>query len=138
MNRNHAPISPFVLALGILMCFGPVTWRFASVFWLDDSGVIPTLGLALYVLSKSLIGPVGLVVAFKSVVLRRPSLGWATVSTLCVAAAWSLMVTNTWLPSFPPFINNWLGLVLLGILPAIGVAYLVYAAVHRERRLEIA
>jgi hypothetical protein len=136
VNENDAPISRLVLVFAMLMCFGPVTWRFASVFWLQESAV-STLELSLYVWTKSMIGPIGLIIAFKSVVLRRPLLHWATVTTLCVAAAWSLMVTNSWLPMFPPFINNFYGLVLLGILPAVGAAYLVYAAVPRDRQLAI-
>ena len=77
MNVGTFRISRLVLALETLVCFFPHTWMFgalASRGVYGFAGPLPLDAWFFTMLSVAAIGPIGLVIAFKSAVLGRPGL----------------------------------------------------------------
>ena len=90
------------------------------------------LRVTVFILSIALLGPVALVVAFKTVVLNRPKLpavaGWA----LRILAAWALLANLMYLlaSNGAMQLDWWRGYMLVALLPALAAAHLIYLSTH--------
>jgi hypothetical protein len=126
MIMRNARISRWVLIVEMLFCFAPLT--------LLCLAVIANLGRmegkeGLLALTVAAAGPIGLVVAFKAVVLNRPSLNKIAIAALCILAAWTVLAYSLQIRADnAPVGEWWRDLVLIAVLPALGVAHLVYMA----------
>jgi hypothetical protein len=132
-------ISRLVLAVETLVCFFPLTWLFgalASRGVYGFAGPLPMDAWFFTMLSVAAIGPIGLVIAFKSAVLGRPRLSRAAEAVLCVSAAWTFLAyggqmleRSAWLSAHPDRVFDALGLfVMFAALPVLGAAHLVYVS----------
>jgi hypothetical protein len=110
--------------------------------------VMPTLGfldvltppyyaplrVTVFILSIALLGPVGLAVAFRSVVLNRPALPAAAAWALRILAAWALLADLIYLLALngAMSLDWWRGYILIALLPALAAAHLVYLSMQSK------
>jgi len=129
MSVGSLRISRWMLALESLICFLPVTLLGVGVVFATEAGNKPEI-LALVLLSAAAIGPIGLSVAFRIVVLQRTHLSRIAVAVMCVFAAWTLlayfgtMITVSRLEAT----QWWREAFLIALLPAIGAAHLAFVS----------
>jgi len=125
MISSKSKISRWVLVLEMLCCFTPLT--------LLCLAVVANLGRmqgveGILALTVAVAGPVGLIVAFKVVVLNRPLLTKLAAAALCALAAWVVLAYSLQLlPGGQPA-AHWREFVLIALLPALGIAHLLYLA----------
>ena len=132
MKTGDFQISRLVLSLEMLMCFGPISFGFFALFW-PGVWLIPTFGLLLFLFSVQLVGPIGLILAFRLIVLEHTSMGKFVMAALCIPAAWTFIGFSifTMIVSHPG--DLWQGFILLAILPALGAVHLVYMSNPEEK-----
>jgi hypothetical protein len=84
----------------------------------------------IFILSIALLGPVGLSVAFKTVVLNRPTLPAPGSLALGILAAWALLADLMYLLARggAMSLDWWRGYILVALLPALGTVHLIYLA----------
>lgn len=131
MSHRIAGLSPWVLGLELAVCFVWPTLLFSALVsggaW-GLSGPLPLDAWLASMLVATVLGPLGLALAFKVIVLRRSTLGALPVLVLAASSAWAFVaftaqaIDGDWSRAA---INGW---VLLALLPAIGAAHLIYAA----------
>jgi hypothetical protein len=130
MTAGNQPISRWVLVVEMLCFFTPLTLLcFAIIGYLD----LMTKQQAILSLTVAAAGPVGLVVAFRTVVLNRPSLTKSAIAVLAVLAAWTMVGYSLQLASqggVDHWWRFWREFVLIALLPAVGIAHLIYLATH--------
>jgi len=116
-----------MLALESLICFLPVTALGVAVVIATEAGNMTELR-ALVFLSAAAIGPIGLSVAFRFVVLQRAHVSRIAIAVMCVLAAWTLIAyfgTMIALSGLEP-LQWWREAFLIALLPAIGAAHLAF------------
>ena len=133
MKTGDFRISRMVLSLEMLMCFGPISFGFFALFWPAGVWLIPNFGLFLFLFSIQLVGPIGLILAFRLIVLEHTSMGTFVMAALCIPAAWTFIGFSifTLIVSHPG--DLWQGFILLAILPALGIAHLIYMQSPKEK-----
>ncbi len=133
MIGSDVRISRWVLALEMLCCFTSLTFLFVETvlnFGRLD-GRIATVAL-----TATLIGPLGLLTAFKIIVLNRPSLTKPTTVALSVIVAWTAVVVSVHHLSLgQPNADWWHSFVLIAVLPVLGTAHLLYLARRPVRQV---
>jgi hypothetical protein len=134
------PISRWVLTLEMLIGFVPLTYLFVALAAIPLSwpGGYPRgpalLRPWLLYCSCTLVGPLGLIMAGRVVVLGRPIIGRATMILLGVLAAWTpVAYTGQVIHDPQSMFGSWRELVLLALLPALAAAQLI-AIDARARR----
>jgi hypothetical protein len=123
MSRSIRHLSRWVLSLEMLLCFVPVTWLFAFVIS-SSIRVMPPLTALLFV-SATLVGPIGLLIAAKTLVFRR-AVGRITSAALCVLALWTFAVLCSRHPG--ALSSDWRDIVLIAVLPGLAAAHLAFMA----------
>lgn len=131
MISSDARVSRWVLSFEMLCCFVPLTFLFVatvmSLAHLDGTTAIVALTVALT-------GPVGLIFAFKIVVLNRRLLTGLTKVALCTFAAWTVAVvalhdvSEHVLAGGRSNADWWESFVLIALLPVLGTAHLIFLA----------
>jgi len=134
MKTGDFRISRVVLSLEMLMCFGPTSFGFFALFW-PGVWLIPAFGWLLFLFSIQLVGPIGLILAFRLIVLEHTSMGKFVMAALCLPAAWTFIGFSifTLIVSHPG--DLWQGFILLAILPVLGAVHLVYMSNPEEKIL---
>lgn len=133
MNHPIGHVARWVLSLEMLICFVPVTFLFVAVILSAVRGVWSIQTSLLYA-SATLIGPIGLVISLRSLVLGQ-AVGRTTSIALCLLAAWtfvsylSLVLSNH--SSRPT--EWWQIFVLIAFLPALAVAHLAFIAARARK-----
>ena len=89
----------------------------------------------IFILSIALLGPIGLIVAFKSVVLNRPALSSTGSWALGMLAAWALLADLVYLLARggATQLDWWRGYILVALLPALGAIHLIYLATRSRK-----
>lgn len=125
MSRSMKHLSRWVLSLEMLLCFVPVTCLFEAVI----SSSIRAMGspqTALLFASATIVGPIGLIVAVKTVVFRR-AVGRKTVAALCVLALWTFAAYLALSLRNPAAMSSdWRDIVLIAVLPGLAAAHLTF------------
>jgi hypothetical protein len=132
MIASNPRISRWVLVLEMLFCFTPLTWLCLATF--------ANLGrmqgkTGIFALTVAAAGPIGLIVAFKVVVLNRPSLTKFAMAALCLLAAWTMFAYSLQILAEAEPGQLWREFVLIALLPALGVAHLLYLATRPTNKL---
>jgi hypothetical protein len=131
MELGNLRISRWLLGLEMLMCFFWLTWMFGALVSrgvYGFSGPLPIDRWYVMMLFGTVAGPIGLIVAVKLIVLNRPSMNWATLAALCLPAAFTLIVFVGQVVGARYPVEALGGFILFALLPALGVAHLVYLA----------
>jgi hypothetical protein len=136
MTKTRPVISRWVLCVEMLGFFGFSTVGFFSEI---TPPYYAPWQQTLFVLSMALLGPVGLIAAFRSVVLNRPALPASAVWILGILAAWVTVafMMFMWYRDGTMDLDWWRGYLLFGPLPALAAAHLIYLA-NRSRRVDAA
>ncbi len=132
MNADNPRISRWVLVLEMLFCFTPLTWLCLATF-ANLGRMEGTTGMV--ALTVAAAGPIGLIVAFKVVVLNRPSLTKFAMAALCILAAWTGIAYALQILAEADPAGLWREFVLIALLPALGIAHLLYLATHPANKL---
>jgi hypothetical protein len=129
-------ISRWVLVLEMLCCFTPLTFLCLAVLGNLDrmpgkDGVIA--------LTVAAAGPIGLMVAFRIVVLNRPSLTKLAMTALAIMAAWTVLIYSLHLVTESGVTRHWWEawreFLLIALLPAFGIVHLcIWLQLRRTRR----
>jgi hypothetical protein len=132
MIASNPRISRWVLVLEMLFCFTPLTWlclaTFANLGRMDGK-------TGIFALTVAAAGPIGLIVAFKVVVLNRPSLTKFAMAALCLLAAWTGFAYSLQILAEAEPAQLWREFVLIALLPALGVAHLLFLATRPTNKL---
>jgi len=131
-TRSPLGLSRWILGAEMLLAFGPLTWLFGVVVMLDLRGRAPGEFSALLI-SATLLGPAGLLLAARIIALPRVAPGRAARWALPGLAAWTLLVYGAHLGRLPS--PDWRALMLIAVLPAIAVAHLCVLGARGERSL---
>jgi hypothetical protein len=132
MYRSLKNVSPLILSLEMLLCFVPVTWLCVTVLSSAMHGSWSPTDALLYA-SATLVGPVGLVIAIRTALLKQPGGGMGNVA-LCVLAAWTFVAYSGLIIRNEGGLSTdgWRSFVLIALLPALATAHLTYMA-HETR-----
>jgi hypothetical protein len=141
MIRTSADWPRWLLLLEMLLCLGPVTayFMFVSVSIAQGYTLFPAQGYTqvqegLIFGSATLIGPVGLMSAFRTLFTRAYGPGRLLTILLWLLAAWALTVFVALLVYFRLELVAWCGMLLpFALLPAVGVAHLAWLGSIRRR-----
>ncbi len=149
MLFGNLKIARWVLATEMLLCFLPLTMG-----WLDaiggDSGIIRLdmhiiqtdfAGAKMFALVAMLasavlgaVGPIGLIAAFRLIVLGRPVRGWfgralVIAPIICgavtIASRWAIGGPEAFSPHAYGTFDFWSATLLLSVLPALAAAHLL-------------
>lgn len=131
MEFGTASISRPVLALEMLLCFGVLTMMFGGLLTVDVL-IVPRPDWFFF-LSMTIVGPVGLIAAFRFVVLDRRSLSRVHVTALLMSAIWTLVAYSAFLLAKGNAAGGWRELVLLAGLPFLGALHLLYITSSRGK-----
>jgi hypothetical protein len=122
-------ISRWVVCLEMLLCFAPLTLAFVAI--LLNLNLMSARDNALN-LSVALLGPLGSAIAFRAVVLNRPSLPRAAYWALSMAAAWTVLAYSLHILDYSggavPAIDWWREFILIALLPALASIHLIFLA----------
>jgi hypothetical protein len=139
--RNSVDWPRWLKLLEMLLCLGPATAYFAFIGASTVQGytLFPGQGYtqaqeALIFGSATLIGPVGLIAAFRTLFSRTYIPGKLLATLLWLLAAWAMTVFVALLVHFHLELLAWCGMLLpLALLPATAVAHLAWLSSLRRR-----
>jgi hypothetical protein len=127
MSRTLRHLSRWVLSLEMLLCFVPVTCLFEAVVS-SSIRVMASPPTALLFASATLVGPLGLAIAIKTVVFRR-AVSRPTSAALCVLALWTFASYLALSSRHPAALSSdWRDIVLIAVLPGLAAAHLAFMA----------
>jgi hypothetical protein len=141
MIRSSADWPRWLLLLEMLVCLGPVTayFLFVTVSIAQGYTLFPAQGYTqvqegLIFGSATMIGPIGLVSAFRTLFSRTYGPGRLLTALLWVLAALTLTVFVALLVHFRLELVAWCGMLLpFALLPAAAVAHLAWFGSTRRR-----
>jgi hypothetical protein len=146
MTFGTLRVSRWVLGLEMIMCFMWLSLMFVALatrgLYFGFTGLLPMDEWFFTMLSITMVGPIGFIVAFRLVMLGRPLLRPVTKVVLCILAVWPILAfaaeilnRGGWLAGRPGAQAEALGLmVLFAFLPALGIAHLVYLSRAEPRK----
>ena len=130
MIRSSISLPRWLLCLEMAVCLGPLAWLFAGALAMTGRTAMP-LDYGIPLISAALLGPLGLVLALRTVFFTGSSVGRATTILLSLLAAWTL-VEYTGQVLHGAFLSTWRDYVLLALLPPLAVAHLLQ--INSQRR----
>jgi hypothetical protein len=141
-ERIRAMIRPLeslprrVLVLEMLVCFLPLTLLFSAVVQRGLQGGF-TLQDGLLYCSATILGPLGLAAALRSIFFKPGGMSRATIAGLCLLAAWTLAAYSAQILTFGQshLSDWWREFVLIAVLPIIAVLHTVFINSHKRRSL---
>jgi len=123
MIHSRIRIAPWVLTLEMLLCFVPLTWLFFATVIATRHGVFPARDAFLY-MSASVLGPLGLGVAFANIFVKRRA-GHPLLALLLLLSAWTIFsYTGQVLHNGTGISNWWRDWCLIALLPALASLHL--------------
>ena len=136
MIRSFESLPRWMLSLEMLLCFLPLTLVFSTVVQTGVHGGYTLQAWLLYC-SGSALGPIGLVAAFRSIFLASGGMSRATITGLCLLAAWTLAAYTSQILTFGQshLSDWWQEFVIIAVFPALAVLHLVSINLHRRGSL---
>lgn len=124
-------ISRVVLSLEMLLCFvvptGTVLSGFITIIFSESLQFWSTPMSAL-LLTTGLVGPLGLFLAFKSIVLETRQMSKRMTFVFSALAGWTFVGNTFFVLSVASPGYELRAIILMALLPAVGAAHLVYLA----------
>lgn len=136
MIRSSMSLPRWLLCLEMAVCLGPLAWLFAAVLAMTGRGAMP-LDYGIPLTSAALLGPLGLVLALRTVFFRGSPVGRATAILLALLAAWTVL-EYTGQILHGAFLSTWRDYVLMALLPPLAVAHLLQINFQRRATRAIA
>jgi hypothetical protein len=131
MTAVRPGLSRWVLCVEMLCFFGVPTLGFATFLFPPYYGPAREI---IFILSVALLGPVGMMAAFKTVVLNRPALPAPEAWALRILAAWALLGYLIYLLARSGAMNLdwWRSYALVALLPALAASHLIYLSTRSK------
>lgn len=141
MIRSAADWPRWLLMLEMLLCLGPATayFIFVSVSTVQSYTLFPYQGYTLLQTGlifgfPTLIGPIGLLSAYRTLFSRTYGPGSVLTTLLWLLAAWTLTTFVALLVHFRIGVMAWCAMLLpFALLPALAVAHLAWLGSIRRR-----
>lgn len=130
MIRSSMSVSPWLLCIETAVCLGPLAWLFAVALAMTARGVMP-LDFGIPLILAALLGPVGLLLALRTVFLKGSPASRVTTIILMVLVAWTVIEYTGQIVQ-GEFLSSWRDYVLMALLPTVAVAHLL--RINSERR----
>jgi uncharacterized membrane protein YsdA (DUF1294 family) len=125
MNSKRPPLPPWLLSMEMLLCFVPLTF-FTVVLVVASINRAMPIPAALLNLSATAVGPIGLLVAFRMIILKQTKIRRFVSVLLCLLAGWTLLAFALLGAGGSNSISEWWReFVLIALLPAMGCVHLV-------------
>lgn len=132
-ERIRAMVRPFeslprwVLVLEMLVCFLPLTLLFSAVVQRGLHGGFTPQAALLYG-SATILGPLGLAAALRSIFAKSAGMNRAAIAGLCLLAAWTLAAYSTQILTFGQthLSDWWREFVLIAVLPILAVLHVAF------------
>ena len=136
MIRSLKSLPRWVLVLEMLVCFLPLTLLFSAVVQRGLHGGFTPPEALLYG-SATILGPLGLAAAFRSIFTQSASMSRAAIVALCLLAAWTLAAYSTQILTFGQshLSDWWREFVLISVLPVLAVLHVVLLNSQRRASL---
>lgn len=136
MMRSFDSLPRWVLVLEMLVCFLPLTLVFSTVVLAEVHGGFTLQDCLLYC-SGSILGPLGLVAAFRAIFPKPGGMSRAAIAALCLLAAWTLTAYSAQILTFGQshLSDWWQEFVFIAVLPTLAVLHLVSINSHRSGSL---
>jgi hypothetical protein len=133
MIRSLGPLPRWTLALEMLMCFTPLTLVFSNVILTGVHGGFTPPTFLLYC-SGSVLGPLGLAAAIRSIYSVAGGMSRAALAGLCLLTVWTLAAYTLQVLTFGQnhLSDWWRELVIIAVLPALAILHLVSINFHRS------
>jgi hypothetical protein len=133
MMRSLDSIPRWLLVPEMLLCFLPLTLVFSTVVLAEVHGGFPLQAGLLYC-SGSILGPLGLVAAFRTIFLKPGGMSRTTIAALCLLAAWTLTAYSAQILTFGQshLSDWWHQFVFIAVLPTLAVLHL--ASINSNKR----
>jgi hypothetical protein len=133
MIRSLESLPRWVLVLEMLVCFLPLTLLFSAVVLTGLHGGF-TLPAGLLYCSGTVLGPLGLVAALRSIFFKSGGMSRAIIVALCLLAAWTLAAYSAQILTFGQshLSDWWREFVIIAVLPTLAVIHLVFINSHRR------
>jgi hypothetical protein len=133
LERIRAMVQPFeslprwVLVLEMLVCFLPLTLLFSAVVQRGLHGDFTPQAALLYG-SATILGPMGLAAAIRSIYTKSAGMKRAAIAGLCLLAAWTLAAYATQILTFGQthLSDWWREFVLIAVLPILAVLHVAF------------
>lgn len=129
MKIGNLRVSGVILTIEMLLCFGFLSLNVLGMLFQVENAV-PFNGIGLLIFSSSLIGPIGLIFGFRLILLKRTKMSRLMIAALIILGSWTFIINGIgmWIIDavIPGISWAWGGTLLVGILPALGVAHLIY------------
>jgi hypothetical protein len=128
------PRSLFIVEM--LVCLLPLTLLFLAVVQRGLHGGFAPQAALLYG-SATILGPVGLAAALRSIFFKPGGMSRAAIAGLCLLAAWTFAAYSAQILTFGQshLSDWWREFVLIAVLPALAVIHLIYINSHRHGSL---
>ena len=122
MIRPLESLPRWVLVLEMLVCFLPLTLLFSAVVLTGLHGGF-TLQAGLLYCSGTVLGPLGLVAALRSIFFKSGGMSRAIIGALCLLAAWTLAAYSAQILTFGQshLSDWWREFVIIAVLPTLAV-----------------
>ena len=116
----------------MLLCFLPPTGGlFAAIFFAKNLP-LASAPMSALLLTTSLVGPVGLFLAFRAIVLEKRRMGTRIMLVFAALAAWTAFGNAVFVLFAANPIGQVRALVMLALLPAVGTAHLSLIAIRGQ------
>ena len=127
MIRPFESLPRWVLVLEMLVCFLPLTLLFSAVVQRGFHGGFTPQAALLYG-SATILGPLGLAAALRSIFSKSAAMNRAAIAALCLLAAWTLAAYSVQLLTFGQthLSDWWREFVLIAVLPILAVAHVAF------------
>jgi hypothetical protein len=124
MSKSSLNVARWVLGLEVLVCLGPLT-----LLWIVTACVVGTTGVStasvLVPIAIATVGPLGLLLAIRTVVMRRAVHPQVFAVLACVFVALALLqITGV---ATPWFAFDWRVWLLDSVLPGLACAHLAWS-----------
>lgn len=130
MIRPSMSPPPWLLCLEMGVCLGPLAWLFTSALAMTGRGVMP-LDFGIPLILAALPGPLGLLLALRTVLFKGSPVGRTTTIVLTLLAGWSVLEYTGQIVE-GAFLSSWRDYVLMALLPPLAVAHLLQ--INSQRR----
>jgi hypothetical protein len=133
MIRSLESLPRSILVVEMLVCFLPLTLLFSAVIITGFHGGF-TLAACLLYCSGTILGPLGLAAALRSVFFKAAGMSRAMIAGLCLLAAWTLAAYSAQILTFGQshLSDWWREFVLIAVLPTLAVLHLVFINSHKR------
>jgi hypothetical protein len=136
MFRSLETLPRSILVLEMLVCFLPLTLLFSSVIHTGLQGGF-TLPACLLYCSGTILGPLGLAAALRSIFFKPAGMSRAMIAGLCLLAAWTVAAYSAQILTFGQshLSDWWREIVIIAVLPTLAVLHLVFINSRRRDSL---